>query len=237
MACMCVASCFLACLAKMSIGKLTPEEGARLLHLWSARLLRSIGARLTTSGEPPAHGLIVSNHLSYLDIFAFSAVAPCAFVSKDEIRSWPIIGRIASLAGCVFIDRATRSQAHLVQPQMKTALANGSRLILFPEGTSSDGRSVLPFHSSLLEPVVAMQVPVAIAHISYSLSDGDPATEACYWGEMKMLPHVIRLLSKKRLEINLRFANRGQIFSNRKEAARELREQILEMGQASSISL
>lgn len=234
---MCVASCFLSCLAKASVGKLTPDKGSRLLHLWSARLLRGIGARLTISGVPPAHGLIVSNHLSYLDIFAFSAVAPCAFVSKDEIRSWPIIGRIASLAGCVFIDRADRSQAHLVQPQMKAALANGARLILFPEGTSSDGSNVLPFHSSLLEPAVAMQLPVAIAHISYSLSDGDPATEACYWGEMKMLPHAIRLLSKQRLEINLRFANQGQAFSSRKEAARQLREQIQDMGQASSTSV
>ena len=225
-----VAFCMVACLAEYLINALTGRTDLShrtyALHRWSARVLPWLGVRVVTEGRLPENGLLVSNHLSYLDILVFSAVGPCVFVSKREVRSLPGIGWIATLCGTIYIDRSRRSATHSIQPQMAGALAAGSRLVLFPEGTSSNGRQVFPFRSSLLEPAVENRTPVTAACITYEMDDGDPAVDVCYYGDMTMGPHALKLFGKKGVTAILRFGGSAQVFSDRKQAAQQLHEQV-----------
>lgn len=178
------------------------------------------------SGSLPEPGLIVCNHVSYLDILVFSAVARCIFVSKREVKSWPGIGWISSFSGTIYIDRARRAETHSIQSQMQTALSNGTRLVLFPEGTSSDGSQIMHFHSSLFQPALDVGARITAAAIAYSLPDGDAALEACYWGDMTLLPHLLNLLTKESVRASLKFSQQHLQFSDRKEAARTMRFEV-----------
>jgi len=204
------------------------QEQARIevLHRWSRKGLRNSGIRVEVTGSPAAAGLIASNHLSYLDILVYSSIAPCAFIAKREVRSWPAVGWIATLAGTIYVDRSRRSETHTIQPEIQSALAAGLRLFLFPEGTSSDGSHVLPFHSSLFQPAVDLQVPVSAACIEYTIPDGVAATEACYYGEMKLFPHLLNVLSKHSVVARVTFSSNSFLFSDRKQASLKMHEEV-----------
>jgi lyso-ornithine lipid O-acyltransferase len=170
--------------------------------------------------------LIVSNHLSYLDILVFSAVSHCAFVSKQEVRSWPVVGWVATLSGAVYIDRSRRSDTQAIQPEMQASLSHGLRLTMFPEGTSTDGSRVLHFHSSLFQPAIDLNAPVTAAAIRYAVPDGDPARDACYWGDMNLVTHLFRLLQKEAIQATVTFSEQHFHFTDRKEAARVMRQEV-----------
>ncbi|MGC2695475.1 MAG: lysophospholipid acyltransferase family protein [Candidatus Angelobacter sp.] len=225
-----VAFCICACLTEYLIHFLTGQKALNQrtfpLHRWSAVALRWLGVKVVVQGVLPEKGLVVSNHLSYLDILVFSAVAPCAFVAKREIRSWPGVGWIATLAGTIYIDRSRRSATHWIQPEIAAALAARSRLVIFPEGTSSDGKQILPFRSSLLQPAIENRTSITAASLSYEIEDGDPAVDVCYWGNMKMAPHALKLFGKNGVTATLRFGGRSQVFTDRKEAVRILQKEV-----------
>ena len=128
------------------------RQRALWLQRWSRIVLRIIGLQLHHRGTPPCSGMIISKHLSYLDILACSALVPCVFVAKCEVASWPVLGLFARMAGTIFVDRTRRMKVADTTQQIAKALNAGTVVILFAEGTSSDGRTVLPFRSSLLEP-------------------------------------------------------------------------------------
>lgn len=218
--------CLLAYLFNVLTGRTSPEQRAQALHRSSVRLLRWLGVSYSSQGTAPASGLIVSNHLSYLDILLFSAVARCVFVSKREVKFWPGIGWIATLAGCIYIDRARHHGTHDVQPQMAATLTAGVPVVLFAEGTSTDGRQVLPFRSSLFQPAVASRVPISAACLSYDIEDGDPAIDVCYYGDHVLGPHSLNLFGKGNVTASVRFADCAKIYTNRKDAARQLHEQV-----------
>ena len=185
-----------------------------------------MGVKVETEGSPVNAGLIASNHLSYLDIIVYSAIAPCAFISKLEVRSWPAVGWIATLAGTIYVDRSRRSETHSIQPEIQSTLATGLRLFLFPEGTSSDGSHVLPFHSSLFQPAIDLQAPVSAAYIAYTIPDGVPGTEACYWGTMHLFPHLINLLGKHSVTARVTFSSETFRFTDRKQAAQKMHREV-----------
>jgi len=201
-----------------------PREYA--LHKWNGWLLRRCGVVVTVEGTPPARGLIVSNHLSYLDILVFSSIMPCSFVSKSEVKWWPGIGWAASLAGVIYIDRTHPSATRNIQPEIAATLARGACLVLFPEGTSGDGTSVRPFHSSLLQAAVEDRSPITAACITYELEDGDPRLDVCYWGDMTLVPHAVKLFRKGEVRAHVRFSLNRRAFADRKEAARKLWEEV-----------
>ena len=221
-----IAGCLAEYLLRRLGGRLSEKTRTEVLHRWSRKSLRRSGIRVEVTGSPVTAGLIASNHLSYLDIMVYSAIAPCAFVAKREVRAWPAVGWIATLAGTIYVDRSRRSETHAIQPEIQSALAAGLRLFLFPEGTSSDGSSVLPFHSSLFQPAVDLQVPVSAACIEYAIPDGVAATEVCYFGTMKLFPHLINLLSKHSVTARVTFASNGFFFSDRKQAALKMHEEV-----------
>ncbi len=207
-------------------GRLSEKTRIEVLHRWSRRTLPRMAIRVEVAGPPAVAGLIASNHLSYLDILVYSAIAPCAFVAKREVRAWPAVGWIATLAGTIYVDRSRRSETHTIQPEIQSALTHGLRLFLFPEGTSSDGSRVLPFHSSLFQPAVDLQVPVSAANIEYFIPDGVAAAEACYFGTMKLFPHLLNLLGKHSVVAKVNFSSNSFFFTDRKQASLKMHEEV-----------
>src|ERR1019366_9633460 len=150
------------------------------LHRSSRRHLKIFGYSADVAGAIPKNGLLVSNHLSYLDILAISSTMPAVFVSKADVRRWPLFGWLAALAGTVFVERERRTLVVVVNREIQTALDAGVLVVIFPEGTSSNGETVLPFRTSLLEPAARGGHEIATGWIHYDLADGDAKQEVCY---------------------------------------------------------
>lgn len=208
----------------------TRQVRARWLQHTCRRLLKIFRAELQVSGPVPTHGLVACNHLTYIDIMVICAVTPVVFVAKREVRTWPVFGWFAILAGSVFIDRERRSAVVEVAAAVESALQEGVVVVLFPEGTSSDGTDVLPFKPSLLQPVVQLKQPVAAARIGYALTDGDVRNEVCYWGDMTLMPHLLNLFAKASLTATLRFNAATTPCGDRKALARQLHAEVRALG-------
>jgi len=177
----------------------------------------------------PTSGLLVCNHLSYLDIIVISSLRPCVFVAKRDVKTWPLFGWLASSAGTIFADRTRKLASRAAVDLVLEAIENGVLVVLFPEGTSSDGASVLPFKSALLEPAVGSYCPITAATIDYSLTNGSVADEVCYWRDMTLVPHLLNLFTKPSIEAKLAITRYKGSRIERKELARNLRQQIEEM--------
>jgi lyso-ornithine lipid O-acyltransferase len=194
-------------LASLGLIRASLARRTASLHRWCAGILARLNVRVTVAGTPPAAGIIVSNHLSYLDIFLASAAVPCVFVSKKEVRSYPLIGQAAALTGTIFIDRDRSARLQSIGAELEDTLRAGIPVCFFPEGTTSNGASVLRFHAALFAPAVRLHVPITATGITYSLPEGgDPAELVAYWGDMKMLPHIFRFLTLPRINATIRFA-------------------------------
>jgi 1-acyl-sn-glycerol-3-phosphate acyltransferase len=204
-----------------------PAARAAWLQQTASRLLPVFGIRPEVRGEIPAGGLLVCNHLSYLDILVLAALAPCVFVAKQEVKSWPVFGWFAQLGGTVFVRRERRSQAAQTVDEIELVLRSGQLVILFPEGTSSSGDTVLPFKSSLLEPAVNPAHPLAVGCLHYELETGDVREEVCYWKDMTLVPHLVNLCSKRGLRAQARFKPVPNRSPDRKELARQLHAAVL----------
>jgi lyso-ornithine lipid O-acyltransferase len=213
------------------LGKKSHPERAAWLHRWCAFLLRRLSVELQVIGTLPGQGLIVSNHLSYLDIIVFSALAPCAFVSKREVRKWPVFGLFAAIAGTIFVDRSKPALAQKSVEEMQATLNSGVRVVLFPEGTSTGGETVLPFKPALFESAIETQQPITAAHLRYFVPDGDASRLVCYWGEMTFVPHLLRLMCESHVLVTIRIDETSEVFSDRKVAALRLQQRLLDLHQ------
>ena len=199
------------------------------LQRWSRFACRVLGIRITTRGSMPGSGLLVCNHLTYLDVIVLSSIGRCVFVAKHDIVDWPLFGWLTRAAGTIFVDRERRLSSAAVVDLVRDAIAGGSLVVLFPEGTSSDGSTVLPFKSSLLESAVQLHCPVAAAAIEYALDDGSVADEICYWGDMTLLPHILNVFFKREILAKCSFSLPKIRAGNRKEIARALRDEVMSM--------
>jgi len=195
----------------------------------SRRHLKIFGYSATVAGEIPKGGLLISNHLSYLDILAISATTPAVFVSKADVRRWPLFGWFAALAGTVFVERERRTHVGEVNREIQTALDAGVLVVIFPEGTSSIGETILPFRTSLLEPAARGGHEIATGWIHYDLVDGDARQEVCYWGDHSFFSHLINLLGKKSVRATIRFGKFERTTDDRKELAKQLHAAVLEL--------
>ncbi|HVX88581.1 MAG TPA: lysophospholipid acyltransferase family protein [Gemmatimonadales bacterium] len=163
---------------------------------WSRGLLRILGVRVSVVGplpEPPY--LLAANHLGYLDVLVLAAVLPVRFVAKSEVRRWPVWGPLAAWTGTLFLDRARPRDAHRVASAVERALAEGGAVLIFAEGTSSPGDTVLPYRPALFEGAIASGAPVVPAALGYRIPE-EPALvreRVCWWGEMEFAPHLLGL--------------------------------------------
>lgn len=208
-----------------------PRRRSLWQQRWARGFSRIVGLRVHHHGTPPAAGMIVSNHLSYLDILAYGALVPCVFVAKKEVASWPALGLLARMAGTIFVDRTRRTKVGDANLRITEALQAGNIVILFAEGTSSDGRTVLPFRSALLEPAALSHCTVVPAAIRYHLEDGSVPDEVCYWRDMTLLPHLLNLFSKDSVRADVAFGTgeTGSLNASRKAITRELRARVSEL--------
>lgn len=204
-------------------------ECAKWLHESCARGLAAVDLRISTTGQFPSRGMIVSNHLSYLDILVFSAAAPCVFVSKAEIEEWAIIGRYARWAGTVFVRRHDRADAARANVSVTASLKSSVPVVLFPEGTTTGGRHVLRFHSTMLQPAIDDSAPITPCAISYDLDDGDATQEICWWGDMPLLPHLWNLLGKEAIRARIVFGLPIPASGDRKQLSHLLHEQVVRL--------
>jgi 1-acyl-sn-glycerol-3-phosphate acyltransferase len=147
---------------RSEFGRLTPPQTRLLVREWSRQMLTILGVELVVQGEAPAHGplLMVSNHISWLDILVLNAAHPSRFVSKADVKSWPLLGSLITGAGTLYIERESRRDAMRVVHHMAERLRAGDVLTVFPEGTTGDGRALLPFHANLLQAAITANAPV-----------------------------------------------------------------------------
>jgi lyso-ornithine lipid O-acyltransferase len=176
---------------------------ARAFPMHYHRLVcRILGIRVELSGKLPERGplLIVSNHVSWLDIVVLSAVAPVSFVAKKEVASWPFFSSLARLQRTVFVDRGRRHATASSRNDMRERLRAGDILVLFPEGTSSDGRRVLPFKSSFFGAAEIDGVLVQPVSIAYRGHRNLPMNRRlmpsyAWYGDMDLAPHLLEALA------------------------------------------
>jgi lyso-ornithine lipid O-acyltransferase len=171
---------------------------ARQLPFYFHRLVcRILGFDIKIKGQLPTAGqcLIVSNHVSWIDIVVLSSVAPLSFVAKREVAAWPFFGWLAKLQRTVFVDRERRHSTKHSRTEMEVRLATGDRIVLFPEGTSHDGASVLPFKSSFFAAASAPEVAIVPVTLAYVRNWNLPLTRRnrprfAWYADMDLLPHL-----------------------------------------------
>jgi len=207
-------------------GSPTRLERAAWLHRHSRRMLSALGIHVRISGSVRGNRLIVSNHLSYLDVLVLAARQPVVFVAKKEVRAWPVLGWFASLAGTLFIDRGRRSAVHSLAKDIETAVADGLPVVVFAEGTSGDGSEVLPFKASLLQPAVEGRWPVTPVGLDYILADGCAAREVCFHGDAAFVPHFLNLLRRTAPVAVIGYGSTRIATPERKALAGELRQAV-----------
>jgi 1-acyl-sn-glycerol-3-phosphate acyltransferase len=193
------------------------------------RTLKMFGLKPQIFGEIPERGFLISNHLGYLDIPVLSSITPAVFVSKREVKFWPVFGQFAQMAGTLFVDRERRMQVGHINSEIQKVLDSGTLVVLFPEGKSSNGETILPFRSALLEPAAGQRHHIFVVSVQYALDDGDAGEEICYWGDDTFFPHMLNLLGKCNVRAIVRFAPFTQKIGDRKELARQLREAVLKL--------
>lgn len=172
------------------------------VQAWAATLLARAGVGLQIEGQPPASGpvLLVSNHISWLDIPLLHAARHCRFISKSDVKGWPIIGTLATAAGTLYIQRSSRRDAMRMITAMADAFKRGEILAVFPEGTTGDGRELLSFHSNLLEAAVQVDAPVQPVGLRFvDGQTGQPSFAATYVGDETLLGSIWRVLSAEQL--------------------------------------
>lgn len=217
-------------------GPLTLEQRAEWLQCASRLVLASLSIRSQVEGTPPTRGVVVANHLSYLDIAILSAEMKCFFVAKAEISKWPYFGEAARSGGTLFIDRASLASAEVVAAEILQRLSLPAPILFFPEGTSSDGSSVLRFHSRLFEPAIVAQAPVTAASIRYAPGDGRAEREICWFGDEEFLPHLWKTLGSAGFTAEVHFGE-PQVYADRRVAAQTTRDEIVAMRSGRSVEV
>ena len=201
------------------------------IQWWSAKLVRVAGLALQVQGTPrPGATLLLANHVSWLDIAAIHAVAPRArFVSKADVLAWPLLGWLIRQAGTLFIERERKRDALRVLHQVAEALQAGDCIAVFPEGTTGDGATLLPFHANLLQAAISVEVPVQGIALRYSDPQHRFSPAAQFLGETTLLQSVWRMLSARDLGVHVDLlAPQGARHADRRALATLLREQIHE---------
>ena len=188
--------------------RLSPEQRQLRTQVWSLAMLRCIRIQLIVKGNPALNGplLMVANHMSWLDITALHAARFCRFISKADVKKWPFIGRLASGIGTLFIERESRRDAMRVVHHMTQSLRSGDVLGVFPEGTTSDGAGLLPFHANLVQAAIAADAPIQPVALQFiDTTTGQRSTAPCYVGDDTLAESVWRTLTTSHIAVVINF--------------------------------
>lgn len=174
-------------------------------------VLALLGIRVHVHGDPPAGGgILVTNHLGYVDILVLASFQDAVFVSRSDVRDWPLLGPMVSMAGTIYLDRSRGRDLSQALRRMRAELEDDAMVVFFPEGTSSDGRRLLPFKPSLFQGATEVGASVFAAALGYRVASGAPPAEtAVAWWEddADFAPHLWRLLGLPRVDATVVFAD------------------------------
>ena len=187
--------------------KANSEQRAAHIATWSRGLLRLLNVTVRIEGQPVQKGpmLVVVNHISWLDILVMLAAQPVRFVSKSEVKHWPLIGWLATNAGTLYIERDKRRDALRVVHQIAESLRAGQLIAVFPEGTTTDGKSLLPFHANLLQAAISAESPVQPVALRFLEADGSLSMSPVYIDDDTLLSSVWRMLCADPVTASLDF--------------------------------
>jgi 1-acyl-sn-glycerol-3-phosphate acyltransferase len=178
--------------------RLSPEQQQARVQAWSLGLLARAGITLQVQGAPVRQGpaLLVANHISWLDIPVLHAARYCRFVSKSDVQAWPLVGTLATAGGTLYIQRESPRDALRMVKRMQAALQQGEVLAVFPEGTTGDGRTLLPFHANLLQAALAADAPVQPVGLRFiDRATGATSFAPSYIGDETLVGSIWRTLT------------------------------------------
>jgi 1-acyl-sn-glycerol-3-phosphate acyltransferase len=200
-----VAALAVVLVAAIVLPALPPARVPWALRAFARAVLRALGVRHAVHGRPVRHGaLMVANHVSWLDILVLAAHYPCRLLAKREVRGWPVVGRIAVAAGTLFIDRARPRTLPATVAEVADALAAGSVVAVFPEGTTWCGRASGTFRPALFEAAVAARAAVAPVRLDFVLGDGSATTVPAFVGDDTLMASLWRVITARGLAVTLR---------------------------------
>ena len=221
---------------RMRFPRLSVEQREMRVQAWALQLLALWGIHLKVIGQPVSAGpaLLVSNHISWLDILVIHAARYCRFVSKSDIRGWPLVGALSTGAGTLYIERSSRRDALRMVHDMADAMREGDVVAVFPEGTTSDGVSLLPFHANLIQSAIAAQAPVQPMSLKFlDARTGEPTLAPCYIGDDTLVGSVWRTLTALPITAVVHFGPVQQAEGRERRAwAQALREEVARLRQA-----
>lgn len=197
----------------------------RWLQRYSKAICWMINLRIRRIGEPAPAGLLVSNHMSYIDPFLIASQTPVIFVAKHDIRDWPWGGILTRCGGTLYINREQRSDVGRLTDGVRTIAEAGIPVGLFLEGTTTDGTHVLPFHPGLLQPAVEIKSSVLPCTISYRVHETRSSEGIAWYGDVTLLPHLLQLLQFSHIDAIIHFGP-VEPATDRKSLARKLHQDI-----------
>lgn len=204
-----------------------------VVQAWAQRMLRILGIPLHVQGQAPVQGpvLLVANHLSWLDILVLHAARHCRFVSKSDVKHWPLIGTLATGGGTLYIEREKRRDAMRVVHHMAESLKAGDIVAVFPEGTTGDGQALLPFHANLIQAAISANAPVQPVALRFvDRASGKDSEGPLYLGDDTLVSSLWRTLAGRPFVAHVRFGE-PQVANgrDRREWAQDLREAVEEL--------
>ena len=191
---------------KTQFAKISPKQRGEHVQQWSAQLLTVLGIQLRVVGTPIQNGLLVANHISWLDNVAIHAAHFCRFVAKSDITAWPLIGYLTDQSGMLFVERTSRKDSHRVVQTVAEQLRLGDCVAVFPEGTTGEGRVLLPFHANMIQSAIDADAQVQPASIRYSnTANGEQSFAPCFVGDDTLFGSVWRTLNADNITVTLQF--------------------------------
>lgn len=213
--------------------RLSPDQRHARVQGWALEMLGYLAIKLVVKGQPPGTGpmLLAANHISWLDIVVVHAARHCRFVSKDEVARWPLVSTLANAAGTLYITRESRRDAMRVVHQMAQCLRDGDVLGIFPEGTTGDGSTLLPFHANLLQAAISAEAPVQPVALQFAdATTGQISFAPCYVGDDTLWQSLWRTLCADNVQAVVHFGDpewaQGR---DRRAWAADLRETIAKL--------
>lgn len=204
------------------------ERYRKVKRWWLSRIIRILGGNVQVTGTPATSStLLVANHISWLDIPLLGGISSVRFLSKDEVRRWPVVGWLATKAGTLFIERGKKGGAQAAVATIRSALEDGAVAVVFPEGTTSDGKQLLPFHARMFASVDETDLTIQPVAIRYLDRAGKPSETAPYIDDMSLWDNLMGLLGGQDLRIEVNYlppvsANSG----SRRELAKHCEQAI-----------
>jgi 1-acyl-sn-glycerol-3-phosphate acyltransferase len=215
---------------RSEFGRLPADACNLLVREWSRQMLDIMGVELVVKGAPPTHGpvLLVANHISWLDILVMDAAQPARFVSKADVKQWPVLGSLVSGAGTLFIERESRRDAMRVVHQMADSLRAHDILAVFPEGTTGDGQTLLPFHANLIQAAISANAPVLPLALSFVDGHTGKRSDApLFIGDTTLLQSIWSTLRSTRVQAVVHFGQPERCGGrDRRVWARELQDAV-----------